>query len=477
MRKTRAALLEVVPMGSDDARITFVRANRQRYLDELAAWVACPSISAQPTHAADVRTSAETVARRLRAAGLSGTVLETDGHPVAYGEWLGAPGAPTVLIYGHHDVQPADPFELWSSPPFEATVRDGKLYGRGAVDDKGQVLMHVAALEAHLRVNGRLPLNVKVVVEGEEEIGSPNFESFLARERERLACDVVVVSDTAVFAEDVPSLTVSLRGLVHWEVTVHGPASDLHSGYYGGVVSNPLEALAQMLATLKDGDGRVAVAGFYDGVRAPGERERAVYARLPYDEAAEARALGVSQLAGEIGFTPLERMWMRPTLEINGMYGGYQGAGGKTIVPSFARAKLSARLVPAQEPAHVKRVVAEHLRRVAPRAVRVDITSDGDVRAVETSRDHPAVAAAARAMERGFGKPPVFIGTGGTIGPVSSFDRILGLPQVLIGVGLPDDAIHAPNEKFDLGQFFGGIETMTYLYDELSVALRGEVPA
>ncbi len=459
-----------------DARIAFIRANRERYLEELTAWIACPSISADPAHDGDVRASAQTAATRMRAAGLTGEVLETAGHPVAFGAWLGAPGAPTILIYGHHDVQPADPLDLWTTPPFAADVRDGKIFGRGSVDDKGQVLMHLAAIEAHLRVNGTLPVNVKVIVEGEEEIGSPNFEAFLARERERLACDVVVVSDTAVFAEDVPSLTVSLRGLVHWEVTVHGPASDLHSGYYGGVVRNPLEALAQMLATLKDRAGRVAVAGFYDGVRALTRAEHAEFARLPYDEAREAAALGVPELAGEFGFAPLERMWRRPTLEINGMYGGYQGPGGKTIVPSFARAKISARLVPAQDPAHVKQALTVHLQRVAPHGVRVEIEAHGDVRAVETSRDHPAVAAAARAMERGFGKAPVFIGTGGTIGPVSSFDRILGLPQVLIGVGLPDDAIHAPNEKFDLGQFFGGIETMTYLYDELAAALPHGVP-
>ena len=455
-----------------DERIAFIRANRERYLEELAAWIACPSISLDPAHAADVRASAETAAARMRAAGLSGEVLETGGHPVAYGAWLGAPGAPTILIYGHHDVQPVDPLELWTTPPFEAHVRDGKVYGRGSVDDKGQVMMHVAALEAHLRVSGRLPLNVKVVIEGEEEIGSPSFEAFLARERERLACDVVVVSDTAVFAEDVPSLTVSLRGLVHWEIAVHGPSTDLHSGYYGGIVHNPLEALAQMLATLKDRDGRVAVAGFYEGVRELTPAERAEYARLPYDAMHEAQLLGVPELAGEAGYTPLERMWRRPTLELNGIYGGYQGPGGKTIVPSFARAKLSARLVPVQDPAHVKRVVSEHLQRVAPPGVRVEVEAHGEVRAVETSRDHPAVSAAARAMERGFGKPPVFIGTGGTIGPVSSFDRILGLPQVLIGVGLPDDAIHAPNEKFDLGQFYGGIETMAYLYDELAAELH-----
>jgi len=352
-------------------------------------------------------------------------------------------------------------------------VREGKIYGRGSVDDKGQVLMHLAALEAHLRVRGKLPLNVKVVVEGEEEIGSPSFEAFLARERQRLACDVVVVSDTAVFAEDVPSLTVSLRGLVHWEVAVHGSTSDLHSGYFGGLVVNPIEALARMLATLRDADGRIAVDGFYDGVRDLTSAQRFELEQLPFDEAKEAQALGSPALAGgEHGRLPLERMWYRPTLEVNGIWGGYQGPGAKTIVPAWAKAKLSARLVAGQEPDRVKDAVRAHLERVAPPGVRVEIEAEGDVRAVATSRDHPAVAAAARAMQRGFGKPPVFIGTGGTIGPVSSFDRILGLPQVLIGVGLPDDAIHAPNERFDLGQFYGGIETMTFLYDELAGAIR-----
>jgi len=453
--------------------IEFIRSNRERYLAELSEWVACPSVSADPARHGDVRRSAEAVVARMRAAGLTeAAVLETGGLPVAYGSWLHAPGAPTVLVYGHHDVQPEDPLELWLSPPFAATVRDGKVYGRGTVDDKGQVLMHLAAIEAHLRVRGALPLNVKVVVEGEEEIGSPSFEAFLARERERLACDVVVVSDTAVFAEDVPSLTVSLRGLVHWEVCVRGPASDLHSGYFGGLVVNPIEALARMLATLRDDRGRIAIAGFYDGVREPSAAERAELASLPFDAEREARALGVDALAGgERDRLPLERMWTRPTLEINGIWGGYQGPGSKTIVPSWARAKLSARLVGEQDPGRVKSLVREHLERVAPPGVTVEIESDGDVRAVSTSREHPAVAAAARAMERGFGKPPVFIGTGGTIGPVSSFDRILHLPQVLIGVGLPDDAIHAPNEKFDLGQFYGGIETMAYLYDELAEAL------
>jgi acetylornithine deacetylase/succinyl-diaminopimelate desuccinylase-like protein len=453
--------------------IDFARKNRERYLAELIDWMACQSVSADPARHAQVRRSAESAVERMRNAGLDEcAVLETDGLPVAYGAWLHAPGKPTVLVYGHHDVQPEDPLELWKSPPFVGTVRDGKLYGRGAVDDKGQVMMHLAAIEAHLKTNGKLPLNLKVVVEGEEEIGSPNFESFLAREQERLACDLVVVSDTAVFAEDVPSLTVSLRGLVAWEVTVTGPSTDLHSGYWGGITVNPIEALAKMIATLRDSSGRIAVDGFYDGVLDLDDAARTELAALPYDEAAQAQNLGVSELAGgERDRSPLERSWYRPTLECNGIWGGYQGPGTKTIVPSWAKVKLTARLVAGQEPAHVRRAVREHLERVAPAGVRVEITDGGDTRAVATSRDHPAVAAAARAMERGFGKAPVFIGTGGTIGPVSSFDRILGLPQVLIGVGLPDDAIHAPNEKFDLNQFHRGIETMAYLYDELAAAL------
>ncbi|MBC5801191.1 MAG: dipeptidase [Candidatus Eremiobacteraeota bacterium] len=465
-------------MIDTDATIDFVRANRRRYLQELKAWITCQSVSADPERHHEVRRSAEAVVARMRTAGLmDATVLETDGLPIAYGDWLGCPGAPTVLIYGHHDVQPEDPCALWTSPPFEGTVRAGKLYGRGAVDDKGQVLMHLAALEAHLRTRGRLPLNVKVVVEGEEEIGSPNFETFLAREKARLACDVVVVSDTAVFAQDVPSLTVSLRGLVHWEVAVHGPASDLHSGYFGGLVVNPIEALARMIATLREPSGAVAVAGFYDGIREPSDAERADIAALPYDEEREAQALDVDLLCGgEHGRLALERTWLRPTLELNGIDGGYQGPGAKTIIPSRAHAKISARLVAGQDPTHVRRVVREHLESVAPPGVRLEISDGGDTRAVSTSRDHPAVLAAARAMERGFGKAPVFIGTGGTIGPVSSFDRILHLPQVLIGVGLPDDAIHAPNEKFDLRQFYGGIETMTYLYDELAEALKTSGP-
>lgn len=446
--------------------------HQDRFIDELKGLVAVPSISADPAHRADVRRCARILVERMNAIGLQATVLETDGNPVAYGEWLAAPEKPTIIIYGHYDVQPVDPLDLWVTAPFDPQVRDGKIYGRGVVDDKGQVVMHLAAIEAHLKTRGRLPLNVKFVIEGEEEIGSPNFEAFLQKESGRLQCDLAVVSDTAIFAEGVPSLTTSLRGLVNWEVEVQGPSSDLHSGQYGGIIRNPIEALATMLADLKDADGRVAVPGFYDDVEELDPQERADLRALPFDATLEARSLGVSSLSGEIDRLPLERMWFRPTLEINGIWGGYQGPGSKTIIPSWAKAKISARLVAHQDPEKIKLAVLRFFQRVAPAGVNVKVIGEGNVRAVSTARDHPAVHAAARAMELGFGKRPVFIGTGGTIGPVSSFDRVLGLPQVLIGVGLPDDAIHAPNEKFDLQQFFRGTQTMAILYDELAQALQ-----
>ena len=453
----------------DQQLSTYCDQHREDYLEELKRWIAVPSISADPAHVEDVRACCERLVERMREIGLDASVLETGGNPLAYGEWLRAPGKPTVLIYGHYDVQPVDPIELWKSPPFEGTVRDGKIFGRGAVDDKGQVLMHLAAIEAHMRTRGKLPINIKVIVEGEEEIGSPNFEAALARYSEKFTADIAVISDTAVYSEDLPALTTSIRGLVHWEVTVDGPSADLHSGYYGGVVRNPVEALATIVAGLKDANGRVTVPGFYDGVPEL-EPERAAELRgLPFDEEKEAKGLGVPALAGERDRIPLERMWFRPTLECNGIWGGYQGPGTKTIIPSWAKAKLSTRLVGSMDPLHVREIVARHIESLAPSGVRVSVHSGGDTSAVVISRDHPAVGAAQRAMLAGFGKKPVFIGTGGTIGPVASFDRILKLPQVMIGVGLPDDQIHAPNEKFDLKQFFGGIVTMTVLYDELAM--------
>lgn len=455
--------------GIDAAIVEYCDRNEARQLEALKALIAIPSVSADPAHEADVRRCCGRLVEAMRALGLEARVLETGGNPLAYGEWTGAPGKPTVLVYGHYDVQPVDPVELWESPPFQAEVRDGKLFGRGAVDDKGQVAMHLAAIEAHLRTRGRLPVNVKVVVEGEEEIGSPNFDAAVERYRHEFAADLAVISDTAVYAPDVPSLTTSLRGVVHLEIAIQGPEQDVHSGYFGGLLRNPIEALAGIIAGLKDADGRVTIPGFYDGVD---ELDAASHARLralPYDEAREARQLGVPELAGERGRPPLERAWFRPTLECNGIWGGYSGPGSKTIVPAWAKAKLSARLVGQQDPERVRGAIARYVERIAPAGVRVTVVEEpGGVRPVTIAHDHPAVAAAARAMEAGFGKPPIFIGTGGSIGPVATFDRVLHLPQVLIGVGLPDDCIHAPNEKFDLHQFFGGIKTIAAFYDELA---------
>lgn len=458
-------------MTSIDSQLAaYCDTHHNEYLEELKRWIAVPSISADPARAGDVRRCCERLVERMGEIGLEARVLETDGNPIAYAQWLEAPGAPVVLIYGHYDVQPADPIELWHSPPFEGTVRDGKIFGRGAVDDKGQVLMHLAAIEAHMKTRGRLPINVKLVIEGEEEIGSPNFERALERYSDLFNADLAVISDTAVYGEDVPSLTTSVRGLVHWEVTVNGPSADLHSGYYGGIVRNPIEALASIVANLKDADGRVTAPGFYDGVPDLEPEQLSELRNLPYDEAQEAQQLGVPELAGERGRLPLERMWFRPTLECNGIWGGYQGPGHKTIIPSWAKAKISARLVGTQDPVRVRALVEEYIKELAPSGVRVSIEHAGETRAVVVAREHFAVEAAARAMKAGFGKEPVFIGTGGSIGPVASFDRILGMPQVMIGVGLPDDQIHAPNEKFNLSQFFGGIRTMACLYDELAAS-------
>ncbi|TAM87285.1 M20/M25/M40 family metallo-hydrolase, partial [bacterium] len=310
--------------------------HRQEALEELEAWLRIPSISADGAYRADVRRAAEHAAARMLALGMQrADVLESKGHPVIYGEWLGAPGKPTALVYGHYDVQPVDPLDLWASPPFEPQVRDGHLFARGAVDDKGQVVMHWEAFAAHLRTRKSLPLNLKYVIEGEEEIGSPNFDDFVARHRDLLACDVVIISDTPVFSEDVPSLTIAVRGLVNWEVHVDGPMlGDQHSGLFGGAIDNPINALAHIVAKLKDEHGRITVPGFYDDVRELEPAERAEIAALPFDETAEAKRLGVPQLHGERGYTPLERMWWRPTLDCNGIWGGYQGEGSKTIIPA-----------------------------------------------------------------------------------------------------------------------------------------------
>jgi acetylornithine deacetylase/succinyl-diaminopimelate desuccinylase-like protein len=452
----------------------YCAANQPRFVDELIEFLRIPSISADPERSADVRRNAEHLAAAARTAGFSTVeVVETEGHPGVYAERMVDPALPTVLVYGHHDVQPVDPLDEWVSPPFEPEVRDGRLYARGAVDDKGQVYMHIKAVEAHLRTRGELPVNLRLLVEGEEESGSVHFEQLVGDLGDRLKADVAVISDTGIFARGVPSLTVGLRGLAGVEVEVRGPSLDLHSGVFGGAVQNPVEALARMLASLKDpATGRVTVPGFYDDVVEPSADEREGYRSLPFDEDAfRAVAGGIPATAGEEGWTVLERRWVRPTLEVNGIWGGYQGPGGKTIVPAHAGAKITCRLVPDQRPEVIAALVADALRAATPPGVTADIEARGGGRPVITPADHPAVRAARRAMGAVFGVDPVVIREGGSIPPVEVFQRVLGLQSVLVGTGLPDDQIHAPNEKFDLDHYAMGIRVLARLWDEIATEM------
>lgn len=450
---------------------------RDRALAELLEFLGIPSVSSDPHHAADVSRCANHLAEQVRAAGLEHVeVLPTRGHPVVYGDWQHAPGKPTVLVYGHYDVQPVDPLDQWLSPPFEPVVRDGAVYARGSADDKGQLYAHVKAVEASLQASGRLPVNIKVLFEGEEEIGSPNLEAFLEEHRERLRADLAVISDTSMYARETPSICYGLRGLSYFQVDLRGPRTDLHSGTFGGMVVNPAEALSRMLATLKTPDGHIAVPGFYDDVRPLAAEERGELARLPFDERNFKEEIGVEALWGETEYSVLERNWARPTLEVNGIWGGFSGPGSKTVIPATAGAKLSCRLVPDQQPERIVELVEKHLRRVCPHGVRMQFTIHAGARPSITPLDHWAVQAAAQGLERGFGKKPVFIRSGGTIPVVASFDSLLGIPTVLIGFGLPDEHAHAPNEFFLLSNYYRGIASLAYLWEELAATTQQTAP-
>jgi acetylornithine deacetylase/succinyl-diaminopimelate desuccinylase-like protein len=445
-----------------------------RFTEELVEFCRIPSISADPAHAGDVRRSAEQLVRAALEAGFaSAELIETRGHPAVYAERMVDPALPTVLIYAHHDVQPVDPLEEWTSPPFEPRIVDGELRCRGASDDKAHVWAHLKAVQAHLSARGELPLNLKLVVEGEEEIGSAHFEELIEAEAARLSADLCIVSDTAMHGRGQPAICVGLRGLVDLQVEVSGPALDLHSGEFGGAVLNPVEALARILASLRDPEtGRVTVPGFYDEVVELSGEERAQIAAAPFDEAAFREvAGGVPATFGENGYTTTERRTVRPTLEINGVWGGYQGPGPKTIIPSRAGAKITCRLVPRQQPEAVAARVRAAIEAAAPAAVRVTVTPGGGSRPVLTSVDHPGVLAASRVMREVFGSEVYLTRAGGSIHPVEMFDRLLGLPSVLVGFALPDDRIHAPNEKFELAQLYAGIRVLTRLWDELAVNL------
>jgi acetylornithine deacetylase/succinyl-diaminopimelate desuccinylase-like protein len=445
---------------------------RGEALEGLFDFLRIPSVSTDPSRRPEVRRAAEFLAGALREAGLPTVEIhETGGHPVVYAEDLRAAG-PTLLLYGHYDVQPEEPVELWDSGPFDPTVRDGELYARGAADDKGQVWSHVWAVAAWLRSAGRLPARLKVLIEGEEEIGSPNLGPLVARERARLAADAVVISDSPMLERGVPSLCYGLRGLTYQEIFVTGASTDLHSGSFGGAVANPAQALATILAGLKDGRNRVAIPGFYDRVRPLQEAERRALAALPFDEPLYRERLGVPALAGEEGFTTLERVWARPTLEVNGLLSGYTGEGAKTVLPARAMAKVSMRLVPDQDPDEISRLFADRVRALTPRGVRVQVRPHHGNRAFLAPVDHPAVRAASRALARGFGREPVMIREGGSIPVAVTLAETLGAPVVLMGFGTPDENAHAPNEHLSLENFEGGARSSALFLEELAAGRR-----
>ncbi|MBW8486318.1 dipeptidase [Actinomadura parmotrematis] len=455
----------------------YIEDDRERFLAALKEWLAIPSVSGDPARAGDVRRSAEWLAAYLRGQGWPTVeVWETGGLPAVFAEWPAAdPAAPSVVVYGHHDVQPVEPLEEWDTDPFEPVERDGRLYGRGTSDDKGQVFFHTLGVRAGMAASGAAapPVTVKLLVEGEEESGSVHFAELLRAHRDRLACDAVVISDTTMWSADVPSMCTGMRGLTEAELTLHGPDTDLHSGSFGGAVPNPLHAMAALLAALHDEQGRVTLPGFYDDVIPLTGEERELFARLPFDEASWLETAGNSlAAAGEAGYTTLERIWARPTAEVNGMWGGHTGPGGKTIVPRSAHAKLSFRLVAGQDPVKVQAQFEKWVEANTPPGVRAQVTiPGGGVRPCFSPIDSPGVAAARRAMERAFGTEVLFTREGGS-GPEADLADILDAPLVFVAVGLNDDRIHAPNEKVETRLLLKGAEAAAYLWDELSEALR-----
>lgn len=448
--------------------LSFVEGNKDRYLGELKDFLAIPSVSTSPEHTSDIRSCAEWLADHMRRVGLQNVqVFPTAGHPIVYADWLNAPGKPTVLLYGHYDVQPPEPLELWTSPPFEATIRDGRLYARGSADDKGQVFIHLKSIEAYLKNGGELPVNLKLLIEGEEEIGSEHLETFVRDHKELLKGDLVLISDSSMFAKGVPSICYGLRGLAYVQIDLVGPNKDLHSGSFGGTVHNPIQALTEIIAQLHDKNGKVSIPGFYAGVLKLSKKERDAYRKLPWSDAKYARELGVAKLYGEKGFTTLERVWARPTLECNGIWGGFTGEGAKTVLPSKASAKISMRLVPNQSSARAAKLFEKHIRKIAPKTVKITVRNLHGGEPAITPIDSPGVRAAVAALEKGFGKKPLYQREGGSIPIVVQFKQLLGLDTVLLGFGLPDENAHAPDEFINLDNFYGGIRTSVHFFNEL----------
>ncbi len=445
------------------AAVEFAHKSQDRFLEELKALLRIPSISTLPEHAGDVRRAAEFLAADLRRIGMEHVeVIETAGHPLVYADWLHAEGRPTCLAYGHYDVQPADPLDEWKTPPFEPAERDGNIYARGAVDDKGQMYMHLKALEALMKSSGgKLPINVRVLIEGEEEVGGEQIAKFVKEHPERLKSDFALVSDTELFAPDLPTLCVGLRGMIYTEIEVRGAMTDLHSGMYGGAAPNPFVALCQIIAALKDADGHVQIPGFYDKVKAPSEDELKAWRSLPFDEEQYRRTeVGSPALVGEPGYSVLERTWARPTLDVHGMPGGFTGAGAKTVIPARATAKVSMRLVPEMTAEDTFGKYKTFVESLKPAGVTVDVRLIHQGEAMVIPTDNPYVEAAKRALKEIWGRETVFIRSGGSIPIVGDFDRYLKIPSVMMGFGLPDDNLHAPNEKFHLANYYRGIDSI-----------------
>src|SRR6476660_8586876 len=441
--------------------------NKDRFLAEMLELLRIPSVSAKTEHKADMRRCAEAVRQRLLDAGADrAEVMETAGHPVVYGEKIMDAAKPTVLIYGHYDVQPAEPLDLWTSPPFEPTIRNGNIFARGSVDDKGQLFLHVKALEAHLATRKKLPVNVVVIAEGEEEIGSEHLAQFVEEQKKLLKADAVVISDSAMFAPGLPSILSSLRGLAYFEINVQGPAGDLHSGSYGGAVVNPAMALARILATFHDENGHVAIPGFYDKVRDWDSKIRKQMQSLPFDDKTLMKETGVDTLGGEKGYTTLEKLWIRPTCEVNGLLSGYTGEGAKTVLPAKAMAKVSCRLVPDQLPDEIEKLMKAHVAKVAPKGVTVTVTHLHGGRPWRAELNGPLFDAARRALAAAFGREPVITGEGGSIPVVGDFERVLGAPVLLVGFGLPGENAHAPDEWMSVENFRGGMLAIATLWEE-----------
>ncbi|HRE41018.1 MAG TPA: dipeptidase [Ignavibacteria bacterium] len=452
-----------------DKTIKYINENKKRYLSELEEFLKIPSISTNPENADDVKRCASFVSDKMNEAGLENVkIYETKGHPVVYGDWLKAGDDKiTILIYGHYDVQPVDPINLWTNPPFEPIIKNNKIYARGATDDKGQVYIHLKSIEAILKNESKLPVNVKFVIEGEEEIGSEHLTPFLEKYKDMLKCDYVVVSDTAMYGEGQPAITYGLRGLSYNEILLTGPNRDLHSGSFGGTVENPLNALCNIISKLKDEKGKILIPGFYDDVKPLSDKEREEFKKLPYDETVYKSDLEVDELFGEEGYINEERRTARPTLDVNGIWGGFQGEGAKTVLPSKAGAKVSMRLVPNQDPDKIDKLFTDFVTKLAPKSVKVEIKNLHNAKPAITPIDSPAMNCAVEALKKAYGKDVLFTREGGSIPIVNTFQEILNAPTVLIGFGLHTENAHSPDEHFDLTNYYTGIESITYFLEEL----------